>query len=133
MSVALQLDISSISNYSSNLIDYLFVRHKEEFLKVATNAIRYMEASGSYCQLHLIDNKIILVSIPLSKVSEHLLSDSFIRIHRSFIINLVHVYSLVGNSLTMEGGAKLPIGREYKKAVLENFTLIGTKSRKYVF
>lgn len=92
-----------------------------------------MEASGSYCEIHLMDNTVILLSIPLSKVSEHLHSENFIRIHRSFIINLVHVCSFVGNTLVMEEGTKLPIGREYKKVMLENFTLLGTKSRKYVF
>lgn len=132
MSVALQLDISPIQNYSSNLIDYLFVRNNEGFKKVATRTISYMEASGSYCQLHLIDDSIMIVSIPLSRVIEHLRSNSFIRIHRSFIINLVHVYSFVGNTLVMEGGTRLPIGREYRKTVIENFILVGTKSRKYI-
>lgn len=73
----------------------------------------------------------MLVSIPLSEAVKLLPSDTFIRVHRSFSVNLLHVDSFIGITLVMNTGVKLPIGREYRKAVIGRFTLAGTKSRKY--
>lgn len=73
----------------------------------------------------------MVVAVPLSEIVSQLSYDNFIRIHRSFSVNLLHIDSFIGNTLVMVTGAALPIGREYRKMVLGRFTLVGTKSRKY--
>lgn len=90
-----------------------------------------MEADSSYCKVHLTNGAMMHVSIPLLEVLKHLCTKSFLRIHRSFGIHLLHVDSFYGNIIVMEGGTELPIGREYRKDVLENFRIIGSKSKKY--
>lgn len=73
----------------------------------------------------------MVVSIPLLEVAKYLPADRFIRVHRSFSVNFLHVDGFTGNTLVMEGGIKLPIGRQYRESVVESFPLLGTKSRKY--
>ena len=112
--------------------EHLFIRSNIGFKKIATETISHLEASGSYCEIHITDGSTMLVSIPLSEVVKMLSPDRFLRIHRGFSINLLHIDTLVGNTLIMVGGKKLPIGREHRKSVIGRFTLVGTKSRKYM-
>lgn len=116
----------------SKEFELLFIRTNIGFKKIATEAISHLEASGSYCEIHITDGSMMLVSIPLSEVVKMLSPDRFLRIHRGFSINLLHIDMLVGNTLIMVGGKKLPIGREHRKSVIGQFTLVGTKSRKYM-
>lgn len=89
---------SSVPNHA----DYLFVRNNDGFKKVAASTICYMEAASSYCQIHLTNDRMILVSIPLSEVIKLLSTKCFIRIDRSFSVLLLYVDSFIGNTLVME-------------------------------
>jgi len=117
-------------NHRPGCRDLLFVKHNHGFKKIASNTIQYIEASSSYCAVHLTSGTAIVVSVPLSEVVKLLPCDNFIRIHRSFSINLLHVDSFVGNTLVMDTGAKLPIGRDYRKVVIGCLTVVGTKGRR---
>jgi DNA-binding LytR/AlgR family response regulator len=68
------------SNTISPAPDYLFIWDKCGFIKVALNDILFLEASRSYCQIHLAGGKSILVSIPMSEVLKYLPGKDFIRI-----------------------------------------------------
>lgn len=92
-----------------------------------------MEADSSYCKIHMTTGSMIHVSTPLLEVIKRLCPNNFLRIHRSFGVHLLHVDSFYGNIIIMEDGTKLSIGREYRKDVIKKFTLIGSKSRKYMF
>ncbi|MCD7969062.1 MAG: LytTR family transcriptional regulator [Alistipes sp.] len=110
---------------------FFFVRDKSGFKMITEPEIIYLEASRSYCNIHLRGDKVILVSVPMAKVSEHLSTDKFIRIHRTFIINIPYIVSLIGNTLKLQNGVELTIGREYRQTVFSRFVFIGSKNSKY--
>lgn len=111
---------------------YLFVWQDSGFKKITIDDIEYLEASRSYCELHLANGSNMVVSVPMSEVVKHLHSDLFIHIHRSFIINLRHVNAIMGNTIVMEDGSKLPVSKAYRNIMLTYFTFVGSKSRKYI-
>ena len=47
------------------------------------------------------------------------LPNNFLRIHKSFVINFKELKLIDGNQVVLENDAKLPIGKSYKKAVLD--------------
>lgn len=105
---------------------YAFVWNGRCNLKVAFHDILWVEASGSYSTLHLCGGHSMTVSFNLSYVEGRLPSDDFVRIHRSFIVNMAHVRTLSGNCVEV-GGRDIVIGRGYRKGVLSRFTFIGSR------
>ncbi len=68
----------------------------------------------------------MLVSFHLAVIEKNLPSNDFVRIHRSYIVNLKHVTSLVGNSLNIHGKL-LTIGREYRDSFHNRFVFLGIR------
>lgn len=126
------LESSDIPPASSILItNHLFIRVSDGFKRVAISNITHLQASRSYCEIHLSNAEIVLVSISMSETHSHIISKDFIRIHRGYVINLHYVESIVGNTIKMFSGERLPIGREFRKTVNKSFPFVGTRSQKY--
>lgn len=102
---------------------YALIRRQDDYLMVSLDRILWIEASGSYSMVRLADGRSLTV------IKKALPTDDFIRIHRSYIINLKHVESMIGNSLRI-GGKLLPIGREYKEAFYDRVVFLGTRKNK---
>lgn len=107
----------------------LLISRTEGYDCLSFEEIRWGEACSSYCLLHTVTRGDILVSFPLACVEGVLPKNRFLRIQRSYIVNLNYVDRLKGNTVVL-GQDILTIGREYKKQVMERFSLIGSGMRK---
>jgi two-component system, LytTR family, response regulator len=85
--------------------------------------IIYSEASNNYSKLILADGTTFLVSKTLKDVQEVLEEETFLRVHRQYIINLNHVKQLNRNEgiLTMTNGDHIPIARNQKERLIEKY------------
>lgn len=108
---------------------YVFVWRQNDYLKLTLDEIIWIEAEGSYTKLYLSDKRSMVISFHLAVIEKELPSSDFIRIHRSHIVNLKHVQSLIGNSLNI-GNVLLTVGREYRESVLNRFIFLGVRRRK---
>jgi len=83
--------------------------------------IVYCEAQRSYTFFRLINNKSILISKPLFDY-ERLLTDSiFFRVHKSFLVNLMHVKEYTrgeGGTVVMSTGMEIEVSRRKKDQFL---------------
>lgn len=118
-------EIQLIEKYS----EYVFVRKGYGHKKVAVRDIAYLEADRNYCRIHLLAGECLNVSIPMAEVYEYLSPDVFKRIHRSFIVNLEHIDTYVGNMLILKCGKEITIGREYRETIRDEFVCIGSRKR----
>lgn len=109
---------------------YFFVWHRNDYLKVERDELLWIEANGSYSKIHLRDGNSMLLSFNLSVIERDLPQDDFVRVHRSYIVNLKNVVSLMGNSVKI-ADRYIPIGREYRNSFFRNFIFLGTRSYKY--
>ena len=82
--------------------------------KLTYNTIYYLEAAGSYCSIHVSNNKKLTIAQPLGEIINSLPSDTFIRVHRSYVINIKYVNKYYGNIFYVQD-TMIPIGRTYKK------------------
>ena len=69
------------------------------------------------------------LSFHLAVIEKQLPETDFIRIHRSYLVNLKHVTALVGNSLKI-GEQFLVIGREYREQLFDRFVFLGVRRSK---
>lgn len=110
--------------------DHVFVFHGEnEHLRISVNDIVYLKAARDYCEIHTRRNQRLMVSVPMKDVYEDLPSDNFIRINRSYIINISFISKITGNLIEMEDGGELVISRTYKETVMKKFIFIGSRKR----
>jgi len=97
-------------------ITSLFVRSDKKLIKIDINEIQYIEAYGNY--IKIFTEKMILTPQTLNDFLEKL-PPNFLRIHKSFVINFNTLKLMDGNQIVLQDGAKVPIGKSYKKAVLD--------------
>lgn len=118
---------------SSNTLatDSIFLKNKEYYCRYMYYEIYTIEASGSYCEVFLSEDrsKKLTLSITLTQLMAFLPLDIFIRTHRSYIVNIHHIERLMGNILYV-GNCSIPIGREYKKDVYSHLNIVGLLSNK---
>lgn len=107
---------------------YIFIWRQNDYLKLTLDEILWIEAEGSYSRVYLTGNRNMVISFNLAVIEKDLPGSDFIRIHRSYIINLHHVNSLMGNSFIIEGKL-LTIGRAYREDVLSHFIFIGVRRK----
>ena len=96
---------------------HLVVREQERYLLVPTSEIHCLEATGNYVQLHCERGNHILRST-LAAVEAKLDPRRFLRVHRSWIVNLEQVreaqpWTKGGWILLTRSGLKVPVGQQY--------------------
>lgn len=101
----------------------VYVKVNDKFQRILMKHILYVEAGGSYCTLYVHGMPAMLVSAPLAKVMPHLDAEYFIRVHRSFLVNKLHIESIAGNVLLV-GKTSIPVSKSLKKEVLGRLNLL---------
>lgn len=91
------------------------------FIVLKLEEIIYCEAERSYTVFHLDGNKTVTVSKPLLEYDQILTDTSFLRIHKSFLINLHHVKEYhrgEGGMVIMSNNAEIEVSRRKKDQFL---------------
>ena len=96
--------------------DVVFLKTEYRIVKVTISDIRYVEAMSEYLKVYLEgESKPIVTLLSLKKMEERL-PDYFMRIHRSYIINLTKIQEVNKHRVIMDADTYLPIGDMYKEA-----------------
>tara|TARA_R110000764_G_scaffold208485_1_gene294149 strand:- start:7 stop:741 length:735 start_codon:yes stop_codon:yes gene_type:complete len=104
------------------LEDRIFVRHNGRMEKLLLEDILYIEADRNYCILITPKIKHIL-TCTLKVMEEKLPKSSFIRVHRSFIINISKL-DVLGDGHLEIGRKVIPIGKSHKELLLNRIQTI---------
>nr|WP_315149004.1 LytTR family transcriptional regulator DNA-binding domain-containing protein [uncultured Flavobacterium sp.] len=98
------------------LSDCIFVRNHDKMVKVCISNILYIEAERNYCKIHCKEKEHLLV-MTLKDIEEKLVSNTLLRIHRSFIVNLTHIDEIATNHVVIAKKA-IPLSADLKKKLL---------------
>ena len=104
------------------LSDRIFIRFKERMVKVFLNDILYIEAERSYCRIHTPDKE-YLITVPLKSFSERLVANYFLRVHRSYMVNLSKVDELSDDYLLIQKKL-IPVSKNYREEVVKRLRTI---------
>lgn len=93
--------------------------YKTQLVRVAD--IVYLESAGEYVQLHIEDSSTITTLFRLKNMETVLPQDSFLRVHRSYIVNLKRISSYTKGRIFLDNGEYIPLGENYKERFFEYF------------
>lgn len=96
--------------------DHLFLKTDQKFERVNFEDILWLEAMENYVRVVSKDGK-LLTLMTLSNM-ESLLPDQFMRVHKTYIVNLNKVQAIEGGMLHI-GGHKIPVSRQKRKEVMD--------------
>ena len=96
--------------------DTLFLKTDYRIIKVNIPDIRYVEAMSEYLKVWLEGEAKPIITLLSMKKMEERLPANFMRIHRSYIINLDKIQEVNKNRVIMDANTYLPIGDLYKEA-----------------
>jgi len=99
--------------------DTIFVKTDYKVVKLAISDIRYIEGMSEYLKIHLESQPKPVVTLLSMKKMEEYLPNYFMRIHRSYIINLKKIQEVNKNRVIMDADTYLPVGDNYKDAFNE--------------
>ena len=94
----------------------IFVKTDYRVVRIAISDIRYIEGMSEYLKIHLESQPKPVVTLLSMKKMEEFLPSHFMRIHRSYIINLKMIQEVNKNRVIMDADTYLPIGDNYKDA-----------------
>lgn len=93
----------------------IYIREGKGRTRILMNDILYAKADGHYTHLYTRQRTHTLLR-DLKKVQLELLSNScFRRVHKSYLVNTLHIVQTEGSSLVMADGSTIPLSRTYKK------------------
>ena len=96
--------------------DHFFVKCDGRIEKVFYDELLYVEAMLNYVILHTTTRKMI-VYLTIKSILEQLPADMFLKIHKSYIVNLAKIRSIDGNEIDL-GGANITISQSlYESAI----------------
>ena len=95
----------------------VFLKSDYRIIKVAINDIRYIESMSEYLKVHLRNEQKPITTLLSMKKIEERLPHNFMRIHRSYIVNLDDIREVNKNRVILDADTYLPIGDIYR----ENF------------
>lgn len=96
--------------------DVIFLKTDYRVVKVTISDIRYIEAMSEYLKIFIEGEVKPIITLLSMKKMEEKLPENFMRIHRSYIVNLTKIQEINKNRIIMDAETFLPIGDMYKEA-----------------
>lgn len=90
-------------------------------LKLEMMKISYIEVFAHYCEICYLNHEREKIRVPLKELETALFEYGFLHPYRSFLVNYKYISKLCSNSVIMETGEEIPIGRSLKKDFREAF------------
>jgi len=99
--------------------DHIFIKSEYKIIRIELDKIRYIEGNRGYLRFVLENAKPVMSLLSMKKIEEKLPASQFIRVHRSFIVNLDKV-SVIERSQIIFDDVRIPVSEQYKDK-LQNY------------
>ena len=81
-----------------------------------THTIDYVESESEYLRLYLNSGEVVTTLLRLKNIEPILTAGDFMRIHRSYIVNLKHIKAIAKGRVFLSDDVSLPVGDNYREA-----------------
>ncbi|AXT58108.1 DNA-binding response regulator [Aquimarina sp. AD1] len=92
---------------------FIFVKSEYENIKIELGLIKYIEGLKDYLKIHITTGKPKLTLMSFKAIQSKLPENNFIRIHRSFIVNINYIETVQKSKVIIDT-TRIPIGESYK-------------------
>lgn len=97
--------------------DSLMVFSEYQLIKIKPDNIEYIESLDDYIRIHLAGEKPVMTLMTLKSVLEKLPAAQFKRIHRSYIVCVDKIRSVVNRKVKLSSGVELPVSETYSDVI----------------
>ena len=98
-------------------VDSLFVKSDYRIIRVPVNTIMYVESMSEYVRIFVEgQTKPVISLLSMKKVEEALPAEMFMRVHRSYLVNLNKIKEVSKMRIVYDNNVYIPIGDMYKDA-----------------
>lgn len=113
--------IAKRTSAKPNAHPYIFIPGdgKGSWVKAMYDEIIYIKADSNYLQFVMLDERTRMSYLTIEKVTGLLPPERFCRVHKSFVVNIGMIDEVDTTHVHMTDGSKVPLGRTYKKALME--------------
>lgn len=105
--------------------DYLFIKSEYRVIRINFKDIKYIESKREYVKIYLEGSEPITSLMSIRKLEEALPDHIFMRVHRSFIVNLEKITVVERNRIIFDNKVYIPIsenyGEKFQKYMEEGF------------
>lgn len=100
--------------------EFLFIKSEHKILRINLSEIKYIESMREYVRIHSENQKPVMALMSMKKVEEFLPGSNFMRVHRSFIVNLSKVAQVERHRIIFDNKVYIPVSEQYKE-IFQNF------------
>lgn len=100
----------------------------DEKINIKIENIAFFKACGSYTAMYtysLEEDKYILISKKIGEIEKQLQQHSFVRVHRSYLVNLANVIGMDNNVTLRDMRVQIPMGRLNKENIRKQYLMYG--------
>lgn len=94
---------------------YLFIKSEYKLVRINLDDILYIEGMKEYVRIHLGSQKPIMSLLTMKAVEAKLPASSFMRVHRSYIVNLKQVKVVERFRIVFDDKTRIPVSDNYKE------------------
>ena len=116
MSTVKQLPVDTLSGNEESL----FVKSDYRIVRLRFNEIKYIEGMSEYVRIHTTEGKPVMTLLSMKSLEEKLPPNQFMRVHRSYIVNLTKINIIERNRIVFDKEVYIPVSEQYK-AVFQQF------------
>lgn len=112
--------------------DSIFIKVDYRYIRVSLKNIRYIKGYGEYLQIFTVKSTSPLLTLSSFSAIKEKLSPNFIQVHRSYIVNMELVQSVIRGRIIMDSDTYIPVGDSFKgnfQTYLSSHS-VGTVSKK---
>lgn len=94
--------------------EFLFIKSEYKIVRINFDEIKYIEGMNEYIRIHLTNSKPVMTLLSMKSIEEQLPTDRFMRVHRSFIVNLSKITVIERSRIIFDVDVYIPISEQYK-------------------
>jgi two-component system LytT family response regulator len=101
---------------------FLFLKSEYKILRINLSDITYIEGMREYVRVHMTGQKPVMTIISMRRIEDYLPHDRFMRVHRSFIVNLEKITTIDRNRIVFDNNVYIPVSSQYSDKFQEFLT-----------
>ena len=98
---------------------FLFIKADYKVLRINLSDIKYIEGMREYVRIHMVGQKPIMTIASMKKIEEYLPQNKFMRVHRSYIVNLEKITTIDRNRIVFDNNTYIPVSGQYNQKFQE--------------
>lgn len=99
--------------------DFLFIKSEYKIIRINFDDILYIQGMSEYVRIFSVSAKPVMSLISMKSLEAQLPDNRFMRVHKSFIVNLQKINTIERNEIIYENGTVIPVSAQYKERFQE--------------